>query len=140
MDHTHATSFVIIYLMLFFQFKHFIVNFLFPYDVPRDTKKPFYDLSALRHSFFHGAGVAVCIVLALPNMIGFAILAGLFEHVAHHCIDTAECKIKDISSNKLAPAHFRIDVDQLLHQLTYIAILVALKWWNLLVLGHTEIG
>ena len=138
-DHVHFTSFAVIYLMLFFQFKHFICNMIFPYNIPREEPKPFFNYIGLRHSFLHGVGTTICIVLALPSMIEFALIAGFFDFIAHHIIDTCDRKIQEIGSSKLAPLHFRVDVDQFFHQLTYIAILVAGKWWNLLVYAELTI-
>lgn len=112
-----------IFLLILLQIKHWYIDFVDQTDKEILSKKIYGDKFGIHHSIKHGAATTVCveIVLGFPGFF-FAVLMGLLDIVAHYHIDYIKsnygCADRD---RKLFWNHFGLD--QLAHQITYIAIL-----------------
>ena len=112
----------ILILLVLLQIKHWYVDFVNQNDSEIKSKGIYGDRLGLNHSFKHGMGTTLCVVLA-TNLwyIPFAIIMGVIDSIVHYHIDWVKSNYgrKDITQKV-----FWIDIglDQMAHQLTYIGI------------------
>ena len=112
-----------IFLLLLLQIKHWYIDFVNQSTLEIESKKIYGDVFGVHHSVKHGVATTVCVtvVLGLPGFL-LALIMGILDSIVHYHIDyTKSCYGCADRDNKLFWNHFGLD--QLAHQLTYIAIL-----------------
>lgn len=115
---------VTLLIMTLLILKHFIIDF--PLQTPYQwmNKGTYGHMGGILHAGLHG--VATMIILSFFVFSPLPFLLGLFDMVVHYHVDWAKMKINKHYGWK-ADEHpefwIALGVDQLLHYLTYIAIL-----------------
>lgn len=118
----------ILLLFALFQFKHFVIDFVFQPPYEWKNKGTYGHVGGVLHSFKHAAGTALilCVALRFPSFRAFGLIEGLvlIDFFAHYHIDWAKMNINALYN--LTPNDEKfwmlLGLDQLLHQLTMIAI------------------
>jgi hypothetical protein len=111
----------LLWLFLALQVKHFICDF------PLQANPFFYKNKG---TYGHAGGIAHAAIHGLGTWIILGWQAALLDAVVHYHIDWAKMRLN--KAWKLEPANSEafwilLGFDQLLHQLTYIALL----WWRI---------
>jgi len=112
-----------VFLLLLLQIKHWYIDFVDQTALEISSKKIYGNWYGIQHSLKHGAATALCVYIVLgPPGLFFVVAMGLLDTIAHYHIDYFKsnygCADRD---QKLFWNHFGLD--QLAHQITYIAIL-----------------
>jgi hypothetical protein len=109
-------------LLMFFQAKHFVIDFLLQGPYQYLNKGKYGHPGGLLHAGLHGIGASLCLLgQPIHVMIGLS----LFDAIAHYHIDwfkvfvTKECNL-DFQSKYF---WWLLGYDQYLHQVTYCIIL-----------------
>lgn len=115
----------ILILFALLSIKHFIVDFPLQTRFQYSNKGIYGHLGGITHSYLHGLGTLICVFYFVPTLYT-AIMISIIDMVLHYHIDWAKVKIN--SHYKLAPTTHEqfwwlLGFDQLLHYLTYIAII-----------------
>ena len=113
----------VLLLLLLLQLKHFYFDFLNQTANELKFKGHYGNWLGFKHSLKHGLGTFACtFVLLGSDAILFSLCLSLIDLNIHYHTDYIKCKFveKDIHQSKFWH-HFGLD--QLMHQLTYIAIL-----------------
>lgn len=114
------------YLLIALQVKHFIIDFPLQNRYQWSNKGTYGHPGGIIHAALHGLGTGV--ILFYFTDIGTASLLGALDMLIHYHVDWAKMKLN--SKMRLTPADSNfwvlLGLDQLLHQLTYIAILFIL--------------
>jgi hypothetical protein len=110
-------------LLLALYVKHFVCDFMFQTPWMYLNKGTYLHPGGVTHSALHGIFTAV--ILAAAG-IPFALLFALADFLVHYHVDWAKVKISSIYG--LTPTNSEaywilLGLDQLLHSLTYLAIL-----------------
>ena len=110
--------------------KHFVADYLLQPDWIRRDKGRYGGRGGVVHAAAHGAlSVPACLVLGLDAAPAFLLCAA--EAVLHYHIDFAKARISARLGD--GPERWRFwaffGFDQLLHQLTNIAMLAVAIWW-----------
>lgn len=116
----------IILVLTALQVKHFIVDFLLQTKYQWSNKGTYGHPGGVLHAGLHGVGTYLCVALVVRPDIALGL--ALIDWVVHYHIDWAKMRLN--SRLGLTPQDSRfwvlLGLDQLLHQLTYIAIIVML--------------
>lgn len=108
-------------LLLLLQIKHFLADFVLQTDVMIKDKGEYGAPAGLAHSFIHGALTAGVFAVAAPFGVYTAISIGIYDMLIHYHIDWAKMQFK---AEPNSPKFWTLfGLDQLLHQLTYLAII-----------------
>ena len=121
------TNLEIIAVLILFQIKHFIGDYLWQTDWMLANKGRYGHPGGLVHAGVHGA-LTLPILIWAGVAIGTALLLALAEATVHYHIDWAKARAvrrRDLDVSQTAFWHF-LGLDQGAHQLTYIALLAAL--------------
>ncbi|WP_294607765.1 DUF3307 domain-containing protein [Roseovarius sp.] len=114
-------------VLILFQIKHFIGDYLWQTDWMLANKGRYGHPGGLVHAGVHGA-LTLPILIWAGVAIGTALLLALAEATVHYHIDWAKARAvrrRDLDVSQTAFWHF-LGLDQGAHQLTYIALLAAL--------------
>ena len=109
-----------------FAVKHYICDFVLQTNDMIQSKGHWGEWRGIVHSVYHGVGTMVVI-----GIMGFGtvscILMGLLDTVVHYHVDWAKQKLNSILKYTVDNPKFwnLLGLDQLLHQLTYVGILLA---------------
>lgn len=102
------------------QIKHFLVDWLFQTDYQIEHKGKYLHLGGLTHTLQHGLFTVIAVAMVDPL---YSLAMGILDTVVHYHIDW----VKQNLSHGLTPSNKKfwvlIGMDQLAHQLTYIAII-----------------
>jgi hypothetical protein len=113
-----------ILLLLLFNIKHFLVDFVWQTDKQAEEKSQYLKLGGLEHSGLH----ALFTYLILIHFIDIqpALMLAAVDFVLHYHIDWAKMNINKRYGYTPAdkPFWFWLGFDQFLHQLTYICIAI----------------
>lgn len=107
--------------------KHFIVDFPLQKPYQYQNKGDYGHPGGILHSALHGIGTIITLVFFAP--IGTAIAMGVADFVVHYHIDWAKVNInKAFNWGPTTHEQFwwLLGLDQLLHALTYIAIVACI--------------
>ena len=119
-------------LMTLLLVKHFIWDFWYQPPFMWQNKGTFGHWGGIVHSLTHAVTTFIILVFWLENPFG-ALLLATFEFVVHYLTDYAKMNINRIKGWG-ATTHNEFwqltGFDQLVHQLTYIAILAMITWSN----------
>ena len=112
-------------LVLFFMFmmKHFIVDFLLQFRYQWSNKGTYGHPGGLLHAGLHGVGTALCLLIFPWEDILFL---ALMDAVFHYHIDWAKMNLNaKLGWTPTTHEEFwwLLGLDQLLHMLTYLAII-----------------
>jgi hypothetical protein len=109
-------------LLLLLQVKHFVFDFVLQTSYQVKNKGTYGHPGGILHSGFHAAATAlVLLVLTVPAAVLVAIVVG--EFLVHYHIDWGKDQItRRFATGQNAFFWQMIGLDQLLHQLTYLAI------------------
>jgi hypothetical protein len=112
----------VLLLLLLLQVKHFLFDFVLQSPYQLKNKGTYGHPGGILHSGLHAVGTAlILLVFATPPGILLAIVVG--EFVVHYHIDWAKEQITRRQGGKQNAFFWQmIGLDQLLHQLTYLAI------------------
>lgn len=114
---------MILTLFLLFTIKHFVIDFLLQYKYQWSNKGTYGHPGGLLHAGLHGIGTALCLFMFPWDILLF--MAG-FDAVIHYHIDWAKMNI-NARMGWTPTTHeqfwWLLGADQLLHSLTYIAII-----------------
>jgi hypothetical protein len=114
---------IIILLLTLFGIKHFIFDFLLQRAYQYQNKGIYGHFGGVLHAGLHGIGTFACLVLFNPF---FALVAAIFDSVVHYHVDWAKTNINSRfgwGPNTHEEFWWLLGLDQLLHYLTYIAII-----------------
>ena len=109
-----------------FAVKHYICDFVLQTNDMIQSKGHWGEWRGIVHSVYHGVGTMVVI-----GIMGFGtvscILMGLLDTVVHYHVDWAKQKLNDALKYTVDNPKFwnLLGLDQLLHTLTYVGILLA---------------
>lgn len=113
-------------LLVFFQIKHFIGDYLWQTDWMLANKGRYGHPGGVVHAGVHGALSAPILIWAgVP--IGLVLMLALAEAAVHYHIDWAKAcavRLRDLDAGQTAFWRF-LGADQGAHQLTYIALFAA---------------
>jgi hypothetical protein len=112
-------------LILFFLFmmKHFIVDFLLQFRYQWSNKGTYGHPGGLLHAGLHGIGTALCLLMFSWEDILFL---ALMDAVFHYHIDWAKMNLNARMGWTATTSEYfwwLLGLDQLLHMLTYLAII-----------------
>jgi hypothetical protein len=109
-------------LLLLLQLKHFLFDFVLQTPYQLNNKGTYGHPGGILHSGLHVAATALILfILATPVVLLIAVVAG--EFLVHYHIDWGKEQItRRYGSGQNAFFWRMIGLDQLLHQLTYLAI------------------
>lgn len=119
-----------LFLMFLLQVKHFVFDFLWQPSFMYENKGKFGHWGGIVHSGVHAVATFILLYWAIPSEIlsnlALAVIC-LLEFVIHYIVDWAKMNIN--AKKGWGPTTHNqfwqlLGVDQLLHQLTYILILV----------------
>jgi hypothetical protein len=112
-------------LILFFMFmmKHFVVDFLLQFKYQWSNKGTYGHPGGLLHAGLHGIGTALCLLMFSWEDILFL---ALMDAVFHYHIDWAKMNLNARMGWTATTSEYfwwLLGLDQLLHMLTYLAII-----------------
>jgi len=115
----------ILFVLLALQFKHCLGDFIFQTKFMVENKGKYGHLGGLYHSGIH----AILSLLVLSIAFGFSkniLMLCALEFVVHYHIDWGKYKITSKSNwtSKDSQFWWAVGIDQFLHQLTYIIMLL----------------
>ena len=104
--------------------KHVIADYFMQYSWMIRDKGNYGAWGGLAHSGYHGILTALVFALFLEQAILFSILLGLLDSVVHYHVDYVKSNVWKTKGYTPANQMYWIThgVDQLLHLLTYVAI------------------
>ena len=109
-------------LLILFQVKHWYIDFV-NQDMEEVNHKGIYmDWRGVKHSVKHGLGTIWCLwVICGSDYILFALVMGAFDFLVHYHVDWTKMNFgnRDINDPKFWN---HLGLDQMAHQITYIAI------------------
>jgi uncharacterized protein DUF3307 len=114
-------------VLLVLEIKHFIFDYPLQTAYQLKNKVKYGHLGGVLHAALHALGTSAIFLVVRPSLgIGIAILAG--EFLVHYHLDWAKGQLTMRSGLTVqdGPYWWMIGVDQLLHQLTYLAIAAVL--------------
>ena len=111
------------YLLIALQVKHFIIYFPLQTRYQWANKGTYGHPGGVLHAGLHAVGTYLCVALVAGHTIAFGL--ALIDWLVHYHIDWAKMRLN--ARLGLTPADSRfwvlLGLDQLLHQLTYVAFL-----------------
>lgn len=115
----------VLWLLVALQVKHFVCDFLLQPEYMWRNKGTLGHRGGIDHAVFHALTTyGILLYFSVPAVAAYTMF--LFEAFAHYFIDYAKMNINRIKGWK-ADTHPQfwnaLGLDQLLHQLTYVAIL-----------------
>lgn len=117
------TSLMVLSLLTLLLVKHFIIDFPFQVPYHYQNKGKYGHLGGIHHAGLHGIGtILVLIFFTTPILV---VILAIVDMVVHYHIDWAKMNIN--SKLNLKPDNsekfwWLLGLDQLLHHLTYVAI------------------
>ena len=121
----------LITLFTLFTIKHFIVDFWLQKPYHYENKGTYGHMGGIAHAVQHG--LASVIILLLCDLTEFIPFVFLFDTLIHYHIDWAKMNLnKYYGWGPLTSENFWIflGLDQMLHQLTYVGIIVILLMYG----------
>jgi len=116
----------VIFLLVLLQIKHFFFDFYWQPPYMWQNKGTFGHPGGIIHSYFHACVTFLILTLFLPVYSIFVYVVPVCEFVTHYIIDWTKMNINRIKGWG-ATTHNEFwqltGLDQLMHQLTYVAIL-----------------
>jgi hypothetical protein len=113
----------ILLVLLLLTIKHFVVDFLLQNKFQWSNKGTYGHFGGVLHAALHGIGTYLCFLPFLSN--GEAYISGLIDGFIHYHIDWTKMNInKRMGWTPTTHEQFwwLLGLDQLLHSLTYLAI------------------
>ena len=121
------TTITVLLLFVALQLKHFIVDFPLQLEYQYANKGTYLHPGGLLHAGLHGVATAAILLFATNPLLAIAL--GLVDALVHYHIDWAKVNInRKHGWGPTTHAQFwtLLGLDQLLHQLTYVAIIAVL--------------
>lgn len=118
----HSTSILLLFVL--FSIKHFIVDFPLQGPYQYLNKGTYGHPGGLLHALYHG--IATLLILLFFVSIPTAIALTLFDMIVHYHVDWLKVNIgekKNWKCDNSKQYWILLGADQLLHMLTYIAII-----------------
>ncbi len=113
---------MIIWLMIFFTIKHFICDFPLQWAYQYKNKGKYGHPGGILHAIIHGLGTWIIILaFGLPVWVPFA------DAIIHYHVDWAKTNLTNhfkLRPDTSAWFWYLLGLDQMLHYLTYIGIIV----------------
>jgi hypothetical protein len=124
----------ILLLLFLLSSKHFICDFPLQTQYQIDMKKYYGNWGGIVHSLIHSVGTFLILVFFISLIP--ALLFSLLDGTIHYHIDWLKMKLNRLYN--LSPTNsklywFLFGFDQYLHQLTYLFIVYALIYFNLMI-------
>lgn len=116
----------ILVLLVLFQIKHFLADFIFQTEYMAANKGTFLHPGGVQHSLIHALfTLGILLIFTIPVA---AILFSIIDLLLHYFIDFFKMNINERKCLTPYQRHFWVllGFDQLLHQLTYLMIVWAL--------------
>ena len=119
---------MVLWLLIALQVKHFIFDFYWQPPVMWQNKGTFGHWGGISHSYFHACATFIIVSCFLPINSQLVYFIPLCEFVVHYMTDWAKMNINRIKG--WGPTTHNqfwqlTGFDQLIHQLTYVAIIAA---------------
>jgi hypothetical protein len=114
----------ILIILVLLQIKHFVVDFLLQTRYQWSNKGTYGHPGGVLHSGLHGVGTYLCVALFTSHEVALGL--ALIDWVVHYHIDWAKMRLNERFGLTPASPKFWVllGLDQLLHQLTYVGILL----------------
>ncbi len=111
--------------MAYLLVKHAVADFLLQTEYQRRTKGDYGALGGITHAFTHIVLTAPVFWILPPVALGFVSALLLGEFVVHYHLDWSKERVVHANgwSSKDTPFWWAIGLDQMMHALTYVAIL-----------------
>lgn len=119
-----------IHILSLFVLKHFVVDFLLQTKFQWSNKGDYLHFGGVLHSLLHGIATAAIVYYMTYKVFTFAfdlaIVLGFIDYVVHYHVDWAKINInKKFNFHPQTPEFWvLLGLDQFLHYLTYILIIV----------------
>jgi hypothetical protein len=115
----------IIFCLLLLQLKHYIVDFRLQTPEQVKTKGTYGNIIGLGHTLEHTLGTTIVLIPFLWCHPIILLLCSVFDTLIHYHTDFIKMRygVKDITQQKF---WWQLGQDQLVHQLTYVAIVAAM--------------
>lgn len=116
-------------LLVFLMLKHTVVDYMLQYPWMWEDKAYYGRFGGLIHAGFHGLLTSSILLLLLDIPVFYSFALGLLDTVAHYHIDYVKSNwIKNNSPTPNTQMYWTVHgVDQFLHFLTYIAIIILVQ-------------
>lgn len=115
---------VMIFLLVLLQIKHWYIDFVNQDMEEVNHKGEYLHWLGVKHSLKQGIGTMWCVWVVVGGMFGdmvFAIMLGFIDFLIHYHVDWIKMNYSNRDIN--TPAFWNhLGLDQMAHQLTYIAI------------------
>lgn len=109
----------IILVLVLFQLKHWIIDFIFQTDEMVREKGIYGNFNGIEHSLQHAIATFIIGIVFAPSV---AVLIAFIDFITHYHIDY--CKMNFGNRDIKAKAFWvHLGLDQMAHQLTYIGLL-----------------
>lgn len=115
------------WFLLAFQLKHLLADFFLQFPYMYKNKGIYLHKGGIDHALMHGVGTLTVVGLFQPTYV-VLFFAVVFDTVAHYHIDWAKvniCKKYKWGPETSDDFWMMLGIDQFLHQLTYILIVLA---------------
>jgi len=117
--------FVLASMLILFQLKHWIIDFILQTDAQVKGKGIYGDLTGISHSFEHALGTALVLLFFIKEYPVLLLFVSILDGVLHYHIDWMKMNWgnRDITNPKFW-AH--LGLDQMAHQICYILFVTGL--------------
>lgn len=112
-------------MLILFQLKHWLIDFVMQSDAQIKNKGIYGDLTGISHSFEHALGTALVLLVFIKEYPILLIFVALLDGVLHYHIDWAKSNWgnRDISTKQFWS---HLGLDQLAHQICYVLYVTGL--------------
>jgi len=119
-----AYSHMLFWMLMLLFAKHLLADFLWQTPKMVEEKGNYGAIGGIQHSAIHGLLTTLVLWFFLP--LGGALVYGVIDAIVHYHIDWAKININRKNHYTTADSKFWwwLGVDQFMHQLTYVAMVV----------------
>ncbi len=112
-------------ILTFLLLKHFVVDFPLQNQYQYKNKGTYLHPGGLLHSLLHGVGTGLVVGFVLNVYVG--LWMGVLDAAVHYHVDWAKVKLNNryqLTPTSSEKFWWLLGIDQLIHQLTYVIIVV----------------
>jgi hypothetical protein len=111
----------VILILILLLLKHFICDFVLQFPYMLEEKGTYGAAGGIHHAAFHALGTALSLMLL---GVMDAIFLALIDFILHYHIDWVKVKLSKGLTSSDRKFWFWFGIDQLLHQLSYLFIII----------------
>lgn len=116
----------VLFLLFLLQIKHMFADFFLQTQRMLSDRSEYFHLGRIQHVLIHAGGSAIAFAILLTNPM-FILIATVIEAIAHYHIDWAKGRYSSDAKHTPEDAGYwrAVGLDQALHQITYIVMVLA---------------